>query len=150
MKTISNDAEHLSQLCSAIRLTPNHLTTCLGQVDSTGRLCGGTVYHNYRRVSVEMHAAAFAPNWISRQGLWSTFHYPFVHLGVRKIIGPVPSYNRKSLEFCRRMGFNIETTIKDVFEDGDLIIMSLYRDDCRWLSLPVDVPPHLLKEPSNG
>ena len=67
--------------------------------------------------------------------LWITFDYPFNQLGVKKLIGQVPSSNLKALEFDKKLGFKEEARISDVFPDGDLIVLSMRREDCRWLKI---------------
>jgi hypothetical protein len=33
------------------------------------------------------------------------------------------------------LGFTVETRIRDVFPDGDAVVMGMYRAQCRWLDL---------------
>lgn len=82
-----------------------------------------------------MHVAAFRPRWINRDLLWAAFHYPFVQLGVKKVFGQVPEDNTKALELNRNLGFKEETRIADVYPEGDMVLMSMYKADCRWLSI---------------
>jgi hypothetical protein len=85
--------------------------------------------------SIAMHMAGFCPNWISRDLIWVCFDYPFNQLNVRKIFGPVPSDNTKALDMNRRFGLVYELTVKDVFADADLIVLSMRRDQCKWLKI---------------
>lgn len=80
-----------------------------------------------------MHTAGFVPRWLNRDLLYNAFYYPFVRLGCLKVFGEIPASNRKSLEFATKIGFKWEAVLKDVFTDGDLIITSMRREDCRWL-----------------
>jgi RimJ/RimL family protein N-acetyltransferase len=59
--------------------------------------------------------------------------YPFEQLEVDKIIVYVNSSNVKSLELARGLGFNVEAEITGVYPDGDMLILSLHKDDCSWL-----------------
>jgi RimJ/RimL family protein N-acetyltransferase len=74
--------------------------------------------------------------------IWVCFNYPFVQLGCSKLFGQVPASNRKALEFDLKLGFIEEARVKDVFPDGDLIVIAMKREDCRWLKLK----PRSLKE----
>lgn len=118
---------------------------CIARVENW-ELWGGVVYQNFTGASIGIHVAAFRDDWINKDMLWVTFHYPFVQLGCKKLFGQVPASNRKALEFDLKLGFKIEATIADVFPDGDLIVVSMHRDDCRWLK----VRPTGLKELRDG
>jgi hypothetical protein len=98
-----------------------------------GRLLGGVIFTGYKVASIGLHCAGFDPRWIDRDLLWFTFHYPFEQLGVRKIVSTIPSRNLQAVLFNRKLGFVEETRVRDVFPDGDLLIMSMLKQDCRWL-----------------
>jgi hypothetical protein len=103
--------------------------------DGVEKLLGGVIYQAFAVASIFAHAGSFDPHWLSRDMLWIIFDYPFVQLGVKKFIVTVPSSNLKSLEFCFKLGFKEETRVTDVFTDGDLLVLSMRREDCRWLKL---------------
>jgi RimJ/RimL family protein N-acetyltransferase len=102
---------------------------------SNGELAGGVLYNGYTRASINMHVAAFSPRWGSRDMLWVCFDYPFNQLGCKKVFGQVPSKNEHALEFNLKLGFKIETLIPDVFPEDDLLVVSMVREDCRWLNI---------------
>lgn len=98
-------------------------------------MTGGVIYNGYTGASINLHSYGIDPNWASRDMLWITFHYPFVQLGCRKLFGQIPANNSHALDFDLKLGFKIEARIKDVFPDEDLIVVSMVREDCRWLKL---------------
>lgn|SRR3982751_3939862 len=98
-----------------------------------GELYGGLIYQGYTGASIRAHIAGFRPRWIDKDMLWMIFHYPFEQLGVGKIFGHVHSTNLKALDFNRRLGFIEEARIAGVYRDADLVILSMRREDCRWL-----------------
>lgn len=63
------------------------------------------------------------------------FDYPFRQLQVKRITAPVASCNRHAQEFMNRIGFELETTLKDAHPQGDLLIYKMTPDKCRWLKL---------------
>jgi RimJ/RimL family protein N-acetyltransferase len=77
--------------------------------------------------------AGFRGGWCTRELLCRVFEYCFIKLGVKKVFAPVPSDNLKALELNRRVGFKDEVTVAGVFADCDLIVLSMRRDQCRWL-----------------
>jgi hypothetical protein len=52
---------------------------------------------------------------------------------VEVIYGPVESTNKKALEFDKKIGFTEHTRLKGAIPGGDLVILSMYRGQCRWL-----------------
>jgi RimJ/RimL family protein N-acetyltransferase len=98
-------------------------------------LLGGVIYNSYTGASINIHMAGFTPRWASRDMLWICFDYPFNQLGCKKIFAQVPAQNAHAIKVNLKMGFKIETTIKDVFVDDDLVVLSMTRDNCRWLNI---------------
>lgn len=120
-KTVPFDAKH------------NHV---IARVSDDGKkLLGGVIFREYTGVSIEAHLASYDPHWISRDMLWVCFHYPFIKMNCRKILGYIPSSNLKALEFDLKLGFKVEARIADVYPDADMILVSMRREDCRWLSV---------------
>lgn len=115
---------------------------CIANTGPDG-LWGGVIYNGYTGASISLHAAGFDSRWATVDMLWVTFHYPFVQLGCKKMFAQVPASNSRALEFDRKLGFKEEARLKDVFPDGDLVVLSMRREDCRWLRLK----PRSLKEP---
>jgi hypothetical protein len=97
------------------------------------KLLGGVIYQGFTGASIRMHAVGFVPRWIDKDMLWISFEYPFGQLGVNKILVHVHSTNLKSLAFTTKLGFKEEAQITGVYPDADLVIMSMCREDCRWL-----------------
>lgn len=100
-----------------------------------GKLLGGVIFTGFTGASISIHVAGFSPHWINNNMLWITFDYPFNQLKVSKLIGQVPSCNRKALDFDLKLGFKEEARIMDIYPDGDLVILSMRRENCRWLKL---------------
>jgi RimJ/RimL family protein N-acetyltransferase len=98
-------------------------------------LLGGVVYQGYTGASIKMHVAGIPGYWLSKNMLWLCFDYPFNQLGCKKVFAQIPFTNTKSVDFARRLGFKYEVIVKDVFPDGDLLVLSLYRENCRWLKI---------------
>lgn len=140
-----NDPHDAYAIATASGATHNSsVDQCIARVDGDRVLCGA-LYQRYTGASIGMHVAVFDPTSVNRDILWVCFHYPFVQLGCNKVFGEVPASNSKALEFDLKLGFIEEARIKDVFPDGDLIVISMKREDCRWLRLQ----PRGIKEPSD-
>jgi hypothetical protein len=140
---VFNDPAHGQIIAAHAGATFNPTAdTCIAVVRN-GEMTGGTIYSNYTGVSIAMHVAGFTPSWASIDMLWVAFHYPFIQLNCNKVFAQIPEDNFKALEFDYKLGFKEEARIRDVFPSGDLILLSMHRDDCRWLK----IKPRSLKEP---
>lgn len=93
------------------------------------------LYESHNGASVLGHLAGIGRKWMNREFLWFCFHYPFEQLGVNKILGLVESTNTEAQRLDEHLGFTLEATLKDAAPNGDLLIYSMTRDQCKWLSL---------------
>lgn len=127
--------DHAIQISKAARIHFNPACDVCISRSHDDKLLGGVIFQQFTGASITIHVAAFDPHWINPDMLWITFHYPFEQLKVKKIFGQVPQDNSRALEFDRKLGFKVETIIRDVYPDGDMVLLSMYREDCRWLKL---------------
>lgn len=97
------------------------------------KLVGGVIYENYFVRSIAIHVCSFEPNWLNRDFLWACFHYPFVQLGVEKVFAYVDSTKASVVKFDLGIGFTEENRIKDAVIGGDILVLSMYAKDCKWL-----------------
>jgi RimJ/RimL family protein N-acetyltransferase len=54
-------------------------------------------------------------------------------MGVRKIICPVYSDNQKSIKLVEKMGFSIEGVLTDCAPNGDILLYTMKKSDCKYL-----------------
>lgn len=110
-------------------------TVCIGQ-EIDGNLVAVVGYCSFMPKACQMHIAAVDEvNWMSKDLLWAAFDYPFNKLRVSVILGQVCADNESALKLNRHLGFKELITIKDAHIDGDLVIMEMRREDCKWLNL---------------
>lgn len=131
-----NNLEHGYLIADTIpRIFNPHADQVISRVDEDGRLLGGVIYEGLISNCVFMHQGSHAKNWMSKDMLWLLFDYPFNQLRVGKVCGTISSAKPELLHFNQRLGFRVEATIKDAYKDGDLLVMSMTRDECRWLKV---------------
>ena len=99
------------------------------------KLLGGVILRDWNGASILMHVAGFAPNWLTRDFLWVIFDYPFNQLGCKKVLALVSASNLHAIEFDKKIGYREECRISDADPHGDLVVLSMRREDCRWLSI---------------
>lgn len=107
----------------------------IARLDEDGEIMGGVLYQDYTGVggSMTMHVAGFAPNWVNRDMLWVSFHYPFDQLQLTRVYGRVKSTNEHALEFDKKLGFTEVYREEGVFPDADLVVLRMKKDECRHL-----------------
>ena len=82
-----------------------------------------------------MHVGSIQNNWASKDLLWAVFDYPFNILKVNVILAAVASTNIEALKLDRHLGFIDKAYIEDAHIDGDLVILAMRRENCRWLDI---------------
>jgi hypothetical protein len=107
---------------------------------------GGVLFTNYTRSAIWLHMAGAGSSWATPTFLWSVFDYPFNQLGCRRVYGIVEAANVHALTVDRRLGFEVMTSLPDVFASGDGIVVSMTREQCKWLALK----PRTLMENGHG
>lgn len=111
----------------------------LAEIEPSGpRLIAGVLFSDFNRASIQMHVAAESGSrWMTKAYLGFCFQYAFNQAKVNKILGYVGQRNEAARRFDEHIGFTLEAVLKDSHPDGDLLIYSMTRDQCRWLSIPV-------------
>ena len=96
---------------------------------------GGFVIVKYLGHSAAIRMAGEDGNWCSRELLWMVFHYAFNQLHCGKLLAPVKSDMYDVISMDLRAGWQLEATLRDMFEDGThLLILSMTKDTCPWLN----------------
>jgi len=96
-----------------------------------GEFVAGVIYENWNRRTITCHIAISGR--LTPRYLAVIFDYPFNVCDVKKIIVPVDATNFKSVNLVEKMGFTEEARIKDGMADGDMILYTLAKNDCKYL-----------------
>jgi RimJ/RimL family protein N-acetyltransferase len=102
-------------------------------IERNGELAGGVALNEYNGVNINMHVAAAHPRWLTREFLFVIFDYCFRQAGVRRITGLVGEGNTRARRFDEKVGFKLETRLKDADPSGDLLVYVMRKEGCRWL-----------------
>lgn len=133
---VFNNATHGAEIAAAIPRRFNPVCDpVISNVDQNGKLRGGVIYDGFTRNCIFMHQAGFDKRWMTKDLLWAVFDYPFNQLGCIKVCGTIQAANTELLAFNERLGFKVETSIKDAYPTGDMLILSMTRAECRWLKI---------------
>jgi len=98
-----------------------------------GKVVAGVMYEEYTQASIHATIVLAKGEVIVKGFLWAMFDYPFKQLGVEKIIVQMSSANEASENLALHLGFTLEGRIKDAYPDGDRLIYTLTKDNCKWL-----------------
>ena len=94
-------------------------------------LIAGVMFENWNQQSITAHMAITGK--LTRSFIGAIFRYAFGKCGVHKVICPISSGNAKSNKFAKKLGFTEEARLCDAAPDGDIILYTLKKDDCRFL-----------------
>lgn len=95
------------------------------------QMVAGVVYENWNGASVTCHIVI--QGLLTPAYLAAIFHYPFIHLGVKKIIAPVAESNEECIRLVTKMGFVREATLSDAHPDGSILLYTMERDQCKFI-----------------
>lgn len=103
-------------------------------LEKDGSIVAVVGYEDYNGASVRMHVAGEGRRWMTREYLWYCFYYPFEQIKVKKILGLVHSANVDAIRLDKHLGFVHEATITDAVPNGDLLILTMTKEQCRFLT----------------
>ena len=130
--TTENQEELRSWLSKKEKFDYSQNTACIGQ-EKDGKLIAVVGYNSFLPNSCQMHIASTDVLWPTKDFLFAVFDYPFNKLKVKVIIAPICKGNVKPLNMCRKLGFEQVADIPYGHPDGDLIVVTMKRNQCKWL-----------------
>lgn len=99
-------------------------------MDSAGVVVG---WHGFTGRTCNISIVVQKPECLTRWVIQQIFRFPFEKCGLNAVVATVDSNNHKSIELCRRSGFEVMCSIKDGGKTGDLVCFVMYKSKCRWL-----------------
>lgn len=106
---------------------------CFGVVKD-GKLIGGAMVSEWNGQNATLHQRIDSPYGMTKRLLYTTFKYAFETLGAARVSGFVRSGNRQAIKLNLKLGFKIEAVLhKFMPGQDDLVVMSMWRDECRFL-----------------
>ncbi len=103
-------------------------------VERDGEIQGAVVFHEFNGASIRIHVVSNkSASWITREWLHVIFSYAFDQCKVKRVTGFTPEVNAHALQFNKRIGFVEEARLKDAEPTGDVVVLKMTRDNCRWI-----------------
>jgi RimJ/RimL family protein N-acetyltransferase len=100
-------------------------------VERDGEIVAGIVVNNYNGANATVHIGV--KGVLPRDFLRVCFDYLFNGMKLNRVTGLVPSSNAKALQFDRHIGFEDEFVMPRAHPDGDMHVLVMYREKCRWI-----------------
>jgi hypothetical protein len=102
-------------------------------LEKDGELKIGVFYQDYTGSSIMMTARCDDPKYATRSFYHHIFAYPFLQLGCKVAYVIVNEHNARARKVDEHLGFVKEHILKDYFSDGDAIIYSMRKENCRFI-----------------
>lgn len=111
---------------------PRSGASAIGLIQN-GKIAAGVLYEDFTQASIHATIAIDFGAVLTKDFVFAIFDYPFNQLGVEKILVYINSSNTESERLAKHFGFVEEARVKGVFLDGDQVIYSLTKDQCKLL-----------------
>ena len=96
-----------------------------------GELVAGTAFENFNSNNMFGHQRIDSSP--PRFYWFALAHYIFIQCKVKRFTATVEANNAKAIRLNKHIGFVIEATLKDAGREGDLLVMTLWKENCRML-----------------
>lgn len=111
---------HVPDSFRGMAAQPEHVAIAVGYNAFVGKTCC-------------MHTVITRPELMTRRIVREAFEFPFQVAGCVAVLALVDSTNEAALKFDMHLGFNEVDRIPEGGVDGDLVVLRMMRDACRWL-----------------
>ena len=105
-------------------------SNAIGLVKDDG-IVAGVIFENWNGRSIMAHMVA--EGRLNRDFIRAIFDYSYRVCGVAKTICPVAETNERSVALVKHMGFTEEARLRDCSPQGDIVLFTLTKADCRFL-----------------
>lgn len=100
--------------------------------EKDGVIIAGTAFENWNGSNMFGHQRIDSPP--PREYWFQVANYIFNQIKVKRFTATVEADNYKAIKLNHKIGFVIEATLKDAGRNGDLLIMTLWPENCRMLN----------------
>ena len=102
-------------------------------VEKDGEIIAGVVIDNINGSNATCHIAIEKKNRMIIPMFMAVSDYAFNVCGLNRLTGMVPVDEPAIIEFDKHLGFEEEFVMKDAAPGGDMQVLVLWPDKCRWL-----------------
>jgi RimJ/RimL family protein N-acetyltransferase len=109
----------------------NASMTAIGEIKD-GKLIAGIAFESQNKQAMWGHQRIDSPP--SKQFWMTAADFIYNQAGCKRFSAVVDVNNEKAIALNKHIGFVIEATLKDAGDTGDVHIMTLWREHCRFLN----------------
>lgn len=102
-------------------------------MERDGELVAGIVMDHFNGSNALAHITIAKPGKDTYDLIRAFFDYAFRQCGLKRVSGFCPSVWEKVLAFDLKLGFEVEHVLKDGYPGGDMVLLVMWREKCKWL-----------------
>ncbi len=113
----------------------------LACADGDGNILAAVLYNNFCHridgspLSLEMSVASVDKRWANRHTLYAFFYYPFIQLGLDRVMTQCSAERDNVIKFNKRLGFVKEGYHRNGWIlGGDSLSFGMLKEECRWIN----------------
>ncbi len=100
-------------------------------LEKDGVIVAGTIFEDWNGRSIMAHMVV--EGRLTRDFISAIFSYAYGVCGVSTVVCPVDETNGRSIRLLEHMGFAEEARLRDCSPQGDIVLFTLRKADCRFL-----------------
>ena len=105
-------------------------------LERDGEIIGGVVLNEYNGVNINVHIASDeSKRWMNKEFLWYVLHYCFEEAKVNRVTALIGEGNKAAIHLNERIGFKHEAAIEGAHPTGKMLILGMFKKDCKWLNI---------------
>jgi len=104
--------------------------TAIGDVKD-GKLIAGIAFETQTKTTLWGHQKIDSPP--CKQFWINVADFIFNQAGCKRFSAMVEANNEKAIRLNKHIGFVVEATLEDAGDNGDVLIMTLWKEDCKFL-----------------
>lgn len=126
MKIVTGE-EALMLSSALMGYTPSLVASCIACYRDN-EIVASVIYDGYNDQS--MHIQIFLVGVPCKEWVAMILDYPFNKVGIKKLLAGVNSNNKRCRKMIEHVGFRVEGVIKNFYQDGDLLLYTLVKEEC--------------------
>lgn len=136
-KIIDNDNKRCQKWMAVQKGAPcTDMIQTIG-LEKDGDLIAVAGYNCFSGSTCQQHLTIARGEKVIRKFVWFIYFYPFVQLGIKMLIAIMPEDNANIVRLAKNAGFIEKYRIDGDHPDGDLILCTLKKSDCRFLNIKI-------------
>lgn len=108
----------------------NEIVSAIG-FEKDNEITAVTGYSYFNGKSCHIHF--YLKGYVNKNYVWFVHYYPFIQCGLATLVAIMAASNTKILRLSRKLGYKEQYRLKDAHPDGDLVISTLLKQDCRFI-----------------